>query len=203
MAFVSPIYPIDIAVVALLIFGAIQGYLRGLSGELSRLIATIIAVLAAIRFYRPIAARIAEGTRAAEEISEVLGFVVTLVGAILVLLVIRVILKYLIQVVVNDRFDKATGVVAGIIRTALFAAAALIAMLLWPNEALNTTIQEKSLAGAALVKVLPRVEALIGAAAEHLPLKIPVETPTETPPTETPPTEEPPDVARPSVQPTL
>jgi uncharacterized membrane protein required for colicin V production len=166
--FATQFYPIDIAVVAILLFGAIQGYVRGLSGELARLISTVIAFFAAVRFYRPIAVHIAANTRADEDIAQVLAFAATLIGAVLILLLIRIILKVLIQVVVNERFDKATGLIAGLLRTSLFAAAVLIALLLWPNETLNTTVREKSMSGAALVRFLPHVEALIGAASEHL-----------------------------------
>jgi uncharacterized membrane protein required for colicin V production len=199
MAFASQLYPIDIAVLAILLFGCIQGYIRGLSGELARLIAVVIAFFSAIRFYRPIAARIAEGTRAETEIAQVLAFVATMLAAIVVLLIVRLILKRVIQVVVNEQFDHIAGMFAGVIRTALFSAAILVAMLLWPHEGLNTTVREKSNVGAFLVRVLPHVEALIGAAAEKLPSTLPPNKETET----TAPKEENQDATRPPVQPAL
>ena len=53
MAFPPPSL-VDLVALAVVAIGGIVGLIRGLSGELARLISTVVALLLGLRFYRPI-----------------------------------------------------------------------------------------------------------------------------------------------------
>lgn len=152
---------IDLLALAMLVLGGVQGYFRGLSGELARLISVIIAFMLGLRFYHPFGSWALEHTRLEGRPSLALAFVVTVVTVIVVLLVLRHVIKRIMKIVVEEQVEKSGGVLAGVVRAMVYVVIVFVVLNLVPHEYLNRKFGEESLIGTAIQGAMPHMQELI------------------------------------------
>lgn len=152
---------IDIVALVVVVLGAFQGWLRGLSGELARLISVVVAFVLGIYFYRPFGAWFLENTRLSIQAADTLAFVVTVLAAAVVMVLLRVVLKRIMKVVIEEKFDKACGVAAGLLRAWVLVAVVFLAMNLWPNTYLNRKFGEESIIGRQVLRLVPELRGAV------------------------------------------
>ena len=150
-----PFSIVDIVALAVIAFTTVQGYFRRLSGELARLIGVILAFFLALRFYVPIGDWVRTATRLDEGLTQAAAFTLTLLAGIAALIVIRLLLRNLIKLIVEERADKAGGVLAGCSRGCIVVAALFLILNLWPHAYLNRTFGEESVLGSLLLRAMP------------------------------------------------
>ena len=161
---------IDVIALLFLVLGTFVGYRRGLSGELSRLVSVIFALLVGLQVYRPLGAWVVEHTRLEARSAETCAYAVTIVAAILGMVLVRVLFKFLMKLVFEETTDKVGGAVAGFLRACATVLIVFVLMNLWPHDYLNRHFGEESLIGRIVLKHLPSVREKM----EALPLPEPL-----------------------------
>lgn len=155
----TPFNIVDIIALGVLALGAFLGYRRGLSGELARLISIVVAFVLALVFYRPVGAWVFEHTRLEPRPAQAVAFAATVVGALAAMVVLRIVLKRVMQVVFEETTDEFGGSVAGLVRTALVVIVFFMMVNTWPHEYLNEQFGEESVIGRLVLKYAPQVRA--------------------------------------------
>jgi len=148
---------VDIVALGLIAIGGIQGFFRGLSGELARLIGAIIAFVAGVSLHGPVGEWVLRNTRLENQTAHALAFVATVFLAVLIMLVLRLVIKRLIKVVFADGFDKTMGIVAGLARMSVIVCIIFLVMNLIPHAYLNRHFGEESAIGSVVVRYVPTV----------------------------------------------
>lgn len=153
---------VDIIALAAIAIGGIQGFFRGLSGELARLVGALLAFLAGTLLHEPVGRWVSDHTRIEAQPAKVLAFIATVVIAIAIMILIRILLRKIIKLVFAEGFDKLAGVVAGLLRMGVLTCLFFIAMNMVPSEALNRRFGHESAFGSLVVRYVPLAEQALG-----------------------------------------
>lgn len=146
---------IDIAAIAIVALGIIQGYRRRLSGELAHLISVVAAFGIGLFFFRPVGNWFTEHTRLTDQGAHVVAFVATMLASVIVMAILRIALGRMMKVVIEPEVDRTGGAVAGFVRASVFVLIVFIIMNMWPHDFLNRIFGEESLIGTGVVKCMP------------------------------------------------
>ena len=149
---------VEVGALALVLWEFLWGLKRGLSGELSRLIGTVVALTAGLRFYQTVGRLLADNTRLAEdpELALAVAFLLIVVCVALLFLILRLILRLLMSVKFNDKIDRSGGGFAGLLRGVLMALLCVYAIGLWPHEYLRNLVHKQSIVGRTVFQYAPR-----------------------------------------------
>lgn len=153
-----PLTMVDIAALILIAVGGIQGFFRGFSGEIARLLGVIIAFIGGTLLHEPIGQWVSSMTNLDARPAQALAFIATVIIAVVMMILVRILLKKVITSVFAEGFDKTAGVVAGLLRMSLFVCLFFIAMNMVPVESLNSLFSEKSTVGKFIIRYVPTVE---------------------------------------------
>jgi len=148
---------VDVIALGVIAIGMLQGYFRGFSGEIARLVGLAVAFFLGLRFYQPIGQWFFAHTRLADEPARALAFLGTVLAATLCMLIVRKVLKRIMQVAIEKGPDRAGGVLLGAVRAGVVVVIVFLALNLWPNETLNRMFGEESLIGRGLLRVFPEL----------------------------------------------
>ena len=148
---------VDIIALALVAIGGIQGFFRGLSGELARLIGTILAFIAGVSLHNAVGSWVQENTRLEDQAAHAVAFIATVILAIVIMILLRLILKKLIKVVFAEGFDKGMGICAGALRMSVVVCIIFLVMNLIPHDYLNRHFGEESANGNIIIRYVPTV----------------------------------------------
>jgi len=154
----SAFSPVDIVALLMVAAGGIQGYFRGLSGEIARLVGTVLAFFTGIWLRQPVGLWITEHTRLQDRAADATAFITTVFLALLIMVVLRMIVKKVVKVVFAESVDKLAGVFAGMLRMTLFVLIIFLCMNMVPHEYLNRVFGEDSTIGSVVVKYVPMVK---------------------------------------------
>ncbi len=153
-----PLTWVDIAALLLIGTGGIQGFFRGLSGELARLVGVVVAFVAGTLLYEPVGLWVSEVTRLEPRPAQALVFILSVLLALLIMILIRVFFTKAIKLVFAEGFDKAAGVCVGLLRMGIFVCLFFMLMQMVPVDALRECFGERSLLGRFIVGYVPTVE---------------------------------------------
>ena len=148
---------VDVAVIICLMIGAVQGFIRGLSGELAQLLSAVAGFGSGIWVYGPISQWMQKNDRLGEDSSRAVSFVAAMIAAIIIMIVLRIVFKKLLSGIIQEKFDKATGAIAGMLRAAIFVLMFLILMNLWPHDYINRLFGKESVFGTLAAKAMPGI----------------------------------------------
>lgn len=138
---------IDAVVGVILLMGTLGGLKRGLSGELSRMAAVLIALLAGWKLARPCAAWAVEHLGASQDGGFLISFILIAVLALLALWLLRKFLRNVMDFAFKGRLEKVGGAVCGLLRAGLIATFLLLALGLAPQPDVQRLVAEKSCFG--------------------------------------------------------
>jgi len=162
---------VDFAALALIGVGCIQGYFRGLSGELARLIGTVLAFMAGISLYKPVGEWILDNSRLEDQAAHAVAFIATILLCVVIMILLRLIVKKLIKVVFAEKFDKTVGIILGMLRMSVVVCIIFIGMNMIPHEYLNRHFGEESVIGNIVVQYVPTIRDTLEKANIPLPEK--------------------------------
>ena len=148
---------VDIAALILIGIGGIQGFFRGFSGEIARLVGTVLAFMAGIALHQPVGEWIVANTRLEDQASHAVAFIATIALSVLIMVLLRLVVKRLIKVVFAEKFDKSVGIFAGVLRMGVVVCIIFLCMNMIPHEYLNRHFGEESAIGSVVVKYVPTV----------------------------------------------
>lgn len=148
---------VEVGALVLVLWEFLWGLKRGLSGELSRLISTVIVLTAGLRFYQTVGRLLADNTRLSEdpELALAVAFLLIMVCIALLFLILRLILRLLMSVKFNDKIDRPGGGIAGLLRGVLMALLCVYAIGLWPHEYLRNLVCKQSIVGRTVFQYAP------------------------------------------------
>lgn len=148
---------IDMLVALFLLGAIIQGFRHGLSGELARLIAMIATVWAAVAFYEDAGFYIEQHTRLTGVHAYGVAFGLLLLGLYFVTVLLRVLLKSIMEFAFKGVLERLGGVVAALLRTAIALTALLFFLSIMPHDFIRSSIREHSFTGQLLSPVFDRM----------------------------------------------
>lgn len=146
---------IDTVALAVVGAGMLRGYWRGLSGELAQLIGLVSAFVLGLSVYRGVGEWLADRTRLEGRPAAIVAFLGTMAVAAGVMLLVRLVLRRVMKVVVEEKIDRPAGCIAGFLRATLFVVLVFVVMNLWPHEYLNAKFGEESAIGRLVVRLMP------------------------------------------------
>ena len=149
---------VDAIALGCIIGGAIQGFLRGLSGEMARVLGAICAFVAGALLHEPVGEWIATYTRLESPHARTLTYGVTVLTALLLWALFHKLIRSLLQLVLRAEFDKFAGIPAGIIRMATFVGIVLIAIHIAPWAPFKQHVGETTVSGRIAIRLVPAVE---------------------------------------------
>lgn len=149
MTFGNMFTVVEIGALVIVLWEFLWGLKRGLSGELSRLISTIVVLVAGLRFHQVVGRLLADNTRLAAdpELALAVAFLLIVVCFSLLFLILRLILRLLMSVKFNDKIDRSGGGLAGLLRGVLMVLLCVYALGLWPHECLRDLVRKQSIVG--------------------------------------------------------
>ena len=159
MTFGNMFTVIEAGALVLVLWEFLWGLKRGLSGELSRLISTVVVLIAGLRFYQAVGRLLADNTRLSEnpELALAVAFLLIVVCVALLFLILRLILRLLMTVKFNDKIDRSGGGCAGFLRGVLMALLCVYAIGLWPHEYLRNLVRTQSIVGRTVFQYAPPI----------------------------------------------
>ena len=158
MTFNNMFTVVEAGVLVLVLWEFLWGLKRGLAGEISRLIGTLIVLTAGLRFYQTVGRLLTDNTRLAEdpELALAVAFLLIVVCLALLFLILRLILRLLMSVKFNDKIDRPGGGFVGFLRGVLMALLCVYAIGLWPHEYLRDVVRKQSVIGRTVFQYAPR-----------------------------------------------
>ncbi len=153
--------PIDICFIISLFCGALWGMFKGLSGELAQLIATIICFVLSFKLV-PIFTQLIESKTELTQNNAILIAVVISIGlCFLLLFILKKIFQKILKIVIEVRYDKFFGFLAGIIHYGIILIIIVVIMGLIPSATIQRLFVEDSVIGTNVMKLLPKaIEAI-------------------------------------------
>lgn len=149
---------VDIIVLVVLVLGAIQGLRRGLSGEIAFAVCAVIAFLFGLVCYRTGGEFVADHTLVDPDMADSLAFIVSVVLALGVLLLLRLLVSEAISITVNQSvIDRVGGLFIGMVKWFVIVSALIIALALSGNPWLTQVFAEDSAVGRALMFNMPEL----------------------------------------------
>ena len=150
---------VDIVCATIAIILLLRGAFRGISGELSHIIANVVVLITAVYCYRPVAAHLAQGVEAASNpvvrhVALVCGFVIA--GA-LIAWALRAILRKSIRVIVSPPTDWALGMGCGLTGAAIVIFVAFLVCSLVPSPKFREVLSQESRVGKLLFPMVAPV----------------------------------------------
>ncbi len=149
---------LDLIVVVCVAIGALQGLFRGLSGEMARLLGAVCAFVGGALLHEPVGEWVASYTRLIDQQARIATYLVTVVATLILWALFHRLIKKLLQLVLNPRFDKITGVPAGMLRMTALVAVVCLAILIWPHAPFKAYVGTDSFFGRQIVRLVPAVQ---------------------------------------------
>lgn len=151
---------VDLAVAAVLAYGFIRGAVRGLSGELARLLCVALIVAGARMAGPRISLWLAETTRLGSDPADLAGLLLALAAATAAVLLARLAVRSVLAFSFRPRIERIGGALAGLATAALAAAVGLVLASRSPWETVRRAASTGSMSGRTANALLPFYERL-------------------------------------------
>lgn len=155
-------HPVDIILVVYLLLASLHGLRRGLSSEIAHMVAAVAILAAAWIFSPQLADLLMSRTRLQDPgMAHGLSFALVIAGGFVLSLLLRLILKTLLDFSFKGRLERLGGALAGCLRGVVVVTVVVIAINLWPRGYFYEQVAEASFLGRNLSQaVMPLYEAL-------------------------------------------
>ena len=148
---------VDFIVLALILFGAVQGLFRGLSGEMARVLGAVCAFVGGAILHEPVGEWIAQYTRLENQEARIFTYVVTVILALVLFALFHRIIKKLLQVALGAGFDKCAGIPAGMLRVTALIGTIFIAIHII-QAPFKDRVGKESFFGRQAIRLVPAVQ---------------------------------------------
>ena len=149
---------VDIAAFLLIALGALHGFIRKLSGELSHFISVLCAFIFGMWLRTPLGIWLQENTRLEEQPAEAVAFISTIIISLVILLCIQFLLRKIMTIVIEEKVDRIGGTIAGLLRATIIVIIIYIFMNLVHHDYLNQKFGEESLIGSLIKPHIAYIE---------------------------------------------
>ncbi len=167
MGILATLSIVDVIALCFILLNALWGLQRGLSGELARVGSVILAFVIGLAAYGHVGEWLAQQSRLGPRAALATAFVVTIMGAFVAMLFLRLLLKRVFEVAIAERHDRTAGFIAGTVRATLIVIIVFIAMNLQTNADLNRKFGEESVLGTLLLRHMSQLVEHIESATQN------------------------------------
>jgi uncharacterized membrane protein required for colicin V production len=166
---IPPLSTVDVVALILIAIGGIQGFFRGLSGEIARLVGVVLAFVAGLSLHGTVGEWMAANTKLSDQSAHSLAFIATIILAIIIMILLRIVLKNIVKLVFAEGFDKGAGIIAGLLRMSVIVCTIFVIMNLIPHDYLNRVFGEESIIGQVVRQYVPTIKDTLAKANIHIP----------------------------------
>ena len=165
---------VDWAFVAVLLYGAAMGAVRGLSSELATLIGMVVAAVVTRLFYEPVSFWICERWGWNEEVTRLFAVVLLALLVLYGMRLVRIALGAMMTFSFNGLVERVGGLLAGFVRLGAIALLLLLAASFVPSANLQRAVMMESSVGRQTLPLLVAKYNELAEKAAMLPAEIPV-----------------------------
>ena len=165
---------VDWAFVAVLLYGAAMGAVRGLSSELATLIGMVVAAVVTRLFYEPVSFWICERWGWNEEVTRLFAVVLLALAALYGMRLVRIALGAMMTFSFKGLVERVGGLLAGFVRLGAIALLLLLAASFVPSANLQRAVMMESSVGRQTLPLLVAKYNELAEKAAMLPAEIPV-----------------------------
>lgn len=165
---------VDWAFVAVLLYGAAMGAVRGLSSELATLIGMVVAAVVTRLFYEPVSFWICERWGWNEEVTRLFAVVLLALAALYGMRLVRIALGAMMTFSFKGLVERVGGLLAGFVRLGAIALLLLLAASFVPSSNLQRAVMMESSVGRQALPLLVAKYNELAEKAAMLPAEIPV-----------------------------
>ena len=165
---------VDWAFVAVLLYGAAMGAVRGLSSELATLIGMVVAAVVTRLFYEPVSFWICERWGWNEEVTRLFAVVLLALAALYGMRLVRIALGAMMTFSFKGLVERVGGLLAGFVRLGAIALVLLLAASFVPSAGLQRAVMLDSSVGRQALPLLVAKYNELAEKAAMLPAEIPV-----------------------------
>jgi len=153
----GPFHALDWVLLAWLLYGAIRGGLRGLSGELGRLLALVFILGLAWRCGPRLADILSGQAGLSASGARALAFSLLLLGGFLLMVLARLMLRRWLAFTFKGAFERWGGAALGLLGAGLIAMAALMGLAWLPHEGVRAAVTQDARIARTLYRWGPRL----------------------------------------------
>jgi len=157
---------IDILAAVIIFLGAMRGGQRGLSGEMARLASVAVALVIGIACHSLVGTWLTAHSRLTPKTAETVSFIVTVVGALGVMILVRTGMEGIGKLTLQKAVDKSAGVVAGCAGSVVVVIIIFLLAHMWPNAYVNRIFGQDSIIGRLITPYAPSLSRKV----EELPV---------------------------------
>ena len=165
---------VDWAFVAVLLYGAAMGAVRGLSSELATLIGMVVAAVVTRLFYEPVSFWICERWGWNEEVTRLFAVVLLALATLYGMRLVRLALGAMMTFSFKGLVERVGGLLAGFVRLGAIALVLLLAASFVPSSKLQRAVMLDSTVGRQALPLLVEKYNELAAKAAMIPAEIPV-----------------------------
>lgn len=165
---------VDWAFVAVLLYGAAMGAVRGLSSELAMLVGMVVAAVVTRLFYEPVSFWICDRWGWNEEVTRLFAVVLLALLALYGMRLVRIALGALMTFSFKGLVERVGGLLAGFVRLGAIALLLLLAASFVPSAWLQRAVMMESAVGRQALPLLVEKYNELAQKAALLPAEIPV-----------------------------
>ena len=165
---------VDWAFVAVLLYGAAMGAVRGLSSELATLIGMVVAVIVTRLFYEPVSFWVCARWGWNEQITRLFAVVLLALLALYGMRLLRIALGAMMTFSFKGLVERVGGLLAGFFRLGVIALVLLLAASFVPSSMLQRAVMYDSAVGRQALPLLVAKYNELAEKAAMLPAEIPV-----------------------------
>ena len=165
---------VDWAFVAVLLYGAAMGAVRGLSSELATLIGMVVAAVVTRLFYEPVSFWICERWGWNEEVTRLFAVVLLALLVLYGMRLVRIALGAMMTFSFKGLVERVGGLLAGFVRLGAIALLLLLAASFVPSSNLQRAVMMESSVGRQALPLLVAKYNELAEKAAMLPAEIPV-----------------------------
>ena len=165
---------VDWTFVAVLLYGAAMGAVRGLSSELATLIGMVVAAIVTRLFYEPVSFWICERWGWNEEVTRLFAVVLLALATLYGMRLVRIALGAMMTFSFKGLVERVGGLLAGFVRLGAIALVLLLAASFVPSSKLQRAVMLDSTVGRQALPLLVEKYNELAAKAAMIPAEIPV-----------------------------
>ena len=165
---------VDWAFVAVLLYGAAMGAVRGLSYELAMLVGMVVAAVVTRLFYEPVSFWICDRWGWNEEVTRLFAVVLLALLVLYGMRLVRIALGALMTFSFKGLVERVGGLLAGFVRLGAIALVLLLAASFVPSSKLQRAVMLDSTVGRQALPLLVEKYNELAAKAAMIPAEIPV-----------------------------
>ena len=165
---------VDWTFVAVLLYGAAMGAVRGLSSELATLIGMVVAAIVTRLFYEPVSFWICDRWGWNEEVTRLFAVVLLALLVLYGMRLVRIALGALMTFSFKGLVERVGGLLAGFVRLGAIALVLLLAASFVPSSKLQRAVMLDSTVGRQALPLLVEKYNELAAKAAMIPAEIPV-----------------------------